>query len=348
MTGFGVIGAGTWGLLHARVYAATPGTFLAAICDLDAERAASAASIAGARVYTDYRELLADPEVQAVSVALPDPFHREAVLAAAAASKHVLVEKPLATKEEDALAMLAAAERAGVSLCVDFHNRFSPLFAPARQALAAGELGPLQLAYYRLNDTLEVPTRMLRWAARSSVAWFLASHCLDTLLWLLNARAGVDAVERLFCVTRSRVLWPEHGIETPDFYLTTLEWRSGLVVQLENCWILPESGPSLFDLKCELVGSHGAIFIDGSHHGAVQKQTTRSVYPDAFVAPEIAGVPSGFGTESIRHFARCVMDGQRPLVDGLDGLAVTRLILKMEESALQRQPVDVGSLYALP
>ena len=347
MTGFGVIGAGTWGSLHARVYASTPGARLAVVCDQDVERARKVAAPAGARACAEWEDLLADPSIQAVSVALPDPYHREAVVAAAEAGKHVLVEKPLATTEEDALAMIRAAEQARVILCVDFHNRFSPLFAPAKHALTAGELGPLQMGYYRLNDTLEVPTRMLRWAARSSVAWFLSSHCLDTLLWLLSARAGEDAIERLYCVTRSRVLQPEHGIDTPDFYVTTLEWRSGLVVQMENCWILPESGPSLVDLKCELVGSRGAIFIDGSHHGAVQKQTARTTYPDAFVAAEVHGAPVGFGAESIRHFARCVMEGRRPLIDGLDGLAVTRLILKMEESARRGEPVEVGPLYAL-
>jgi predicted dehydrogenase len=345
-TGFGVIGVGTWGELHAKVYATTPGARLAAICDADGERARRVGAECGAaRVCEDYHELLADPDVQAVSIVLPDYLHREATVAAAEAGKHVLVEKPLATTEEDALAVLRAAQSAGVTLCVDFHNRFSPLFHGLKQALDAGELGAPQMVYYRLSDTRFVPTQMLRWAARSSVAWFLASHCLDTLLWLLNARKGGDTVERLFCVARSRVLGEECGVDTPDFYQTTLEWRSGLVAQVENCWILPESGPSLFDLKCEFIGSRGSYFIDGSHHGAMQKQTERAAYPDALVAPVIHGQPSGFGAESIRHFARCVREGRKPLMDGLDGLAVTRLILKMEESARLRLPVEVGPLF---
>jgi predicted dehydrogenase len=191
---------------------------------------------------------------------------------------------------------------------------------------------------------------MLKWAGQSSVAWFLASHCLDTLLWLLDARAAAeggdgDLPTRLTCVARSRVLKEELGIETPDFYLTTLEWRSGLVTHLENAWILPESGPSVFDLKCEFLGSRGAYFLDGSHHGAIQKQTQRVDYPDALVAPIIHGRPAGFGVESIRHFAHAILTGQKPMVDGLDGLAVTRLILKMEESVQQRQPVEIGNLF---
>lgn len=346
MTGFGVIGAGTWGALHARVYATEPGVRLAAVCDADPERAARAAAGTGARIYTEYQALLADEEVAAVSIALPDAHHRAAAVAAAAAGRHVLVEKPLATTEEDARAIVAAAERSGVLLCVDFHNRFSPLFAPAYRALRSGELGAPQLGYYRLNDTLEVPTRMLSWAGNSSVAWFLASHCLDTLLWLLDARAGKDAPERLTCLTRARVLAGERGVPTPDFYLTTLEWRSGLVVQLENCWILPECGPSVFDLKFQLLGSRGAVWVDGSHHRAVELHGERVRYPDALVAPEVHGAPAGFGAESIRHFARCVLAGRPPLMDGVDGLAVTRLILAMEESARRGASVPVGDLYA--
>lgn len=345
-TGFGVIGVGTWGEMHARVYGSTLGARLAAVCDVNEERAREVAGRSGATVYSDYHELFADPEIQAVSIVLPDFLHKEAVIAAAQAGKHILVEKPLATTEEDGLAMIAAAREAGVTLFVDFHNRWSPLVADLKTSLDSGELGAPQMVYYRLSDTLYVPTQMLRWAGRSSVAWFLASHCLDTLLWLLKAREGEDSVERLYCVSRSRVL-KERGIDTPDFYQTTLEWKSGLVVQLENGWILPESGPSIFDLKCDFIGSEGAIFIDASHHRAVQKHTAKATYPDVFVTPSVYGHPTGFGVESIRHFANSIISNQKPFVDGLDGLAVTRLILKMEESARTRQPVKVGNIYEI-
>jgi predicted dehydrogenase len=331
------------------VYASTPGARLAAVCDTNADRAREVSdSLGGVAAYTDYREIVADPNVQAVSIVLPDFLHRDAAVAAARAGKHILLEKPLATTEDDAVTIMREARTARVTLFVDFHNRWSPLFQSLKQSLDAGELGTPQLVTYRLNDTIFVPTKMLRWAGQSSVAWFLSSHCLDTLLWLLNARQGDDAIERLTCLTRSRVLAGERGVPTPDFYLTTLEWRSGAVSVMENAWILPECGPSIFDLKCQFVGSRGAFFIDGSHHGATEKQTDRTTYPDTFVLPTIQGQPAGFASESIRHFARCVIEDRKPDVDGLDGLAVTRLILKMEESARAGQPVAVGDVFAIP
>ncbi|MCB9114040.1 MAG: Gfo/Idh/MocA family oxidoreductase [Caldilineaceae bacterium] len=346
-TGFGVIGAGTWGELHARTYATTPGARLAALCDLDAARLAAVAAVTGggATCYSDYHALLADPAVTAVSIVLPDYLHRAAAVAAAEAGKHILLEKPLATTEADALAILEAVRANGVTLMVDFHNRWSPPFHALKVAADSGELGALQTLSYRLNDTLFVPTQMLRWSARSSVAWFLASHCLDTLLWLTDARAGGDAVTRVYAVARSRVL-RALGIDTPDLYQTILEFRSGLVVHLENAWILPEGAPSIFELKCEVIGDGGAYYIDGSLHGA-QKITARTTYPDALVAPIVHGRPVGFAAESIRHFARAIIDGTSPLVDGLDGLAATRLVLAMEESAQRGEPVAVGDLWAI-
>jgi predicted dehydrogenase len=344
--GFGVIGAGTWGELHARVYANTPGACLAGVCDINQERAQQVSrSLGDAPVYTDYHDLLADDRIQAVSIVLPDFLHREAAVAAAGRGKHILLEKPLATTEEDARAILATAREANITLMVDFHNRWSPLFQSLKQASDSGELGAAQMITYRLNDTLFVPTKMLSWSARSSVAWFLASHCLDTLLWLQRAREGADAVERLYCVSRMGLLAQQFGVDTPDYYLTTLEWRSGLTTILENAWILPDSSPSIFDLKCQYIGSKGAFLIDGSHHGAAQRYTQTLSYPDTYVAQTIHGRPSGFAAESIRHFVNCVLEGSAPIVDGLDGLAVTRLILKMQESAQTKMPVEVGSLY---
>ena len=74
----------------------------------------------------------------------------------------------------------------------------------------------------------------------SSVAWFLASHCLDTLLWLDGPRAGGDRPVKLYCIKREGVLRDGHGVDTANSYHTAIEWASGLVTTLENSWLLPE------------------------------------------------------------------------------------------------------------
>ncbi|NYF16628.1 putative dehydrogenase [Microbacterium sp. AK009] len=341
----GVIGLGVYGALHARTYAAMDGAELTGVCDLRPDRSRDMAAELGCNGYTDVQQMLATCDLDAVSIALPDHLHADAAITAARAGKHVLVEKPLATTVDECLQVIAAAEESGVFLMTDFSQRWSPVMQLARKAVTEGDLGDVQLGYYRANDTIYVPTKMLSWGAQSTVAWFLASHCLDNLMWLFDARdayaggAG-DCIRRVRTVARQSVL-AARGLATPDFYLTTLEWESGMVTTLENCWILPESSPSVFDMKVQLIGSRGTFHIDGSHSGVVEQWAEKTSYLDPFAYLEVFGEPVGFATSSIRHFVSSVAKGVPPSVDGFDGLAVTRLILAMEKSIAVQAPVDI-------
>ncbi|HID05964.1 MAG TPA: Gfo/Idh/MocA family oxidoreductase, partial [Armatimonadetes bacterium] len=134
--GFGIIGAGVWGETHAMTYSAHPDAELVMVCDLDAERARTIAENYNAREWTtDYENLLARDDIQAVSIVTPDFAHREIAVAAAQAGKHILVEKPLATTIEDCEAIINAAKQANVKLMVDFHNRFNPPHIRVKEAL---------------------------------------------------------------------------------------------------------------------------------------------------------------------------------------------------------------------
>lgn len=334
---FGLIGAGGWGETHAKVYTDHMGVDLVAVCDLDGARAREMAGKYGlARWHTDYADLLKDDDIQAVSVVTPDFAHTDIAVAAAEAGKHILLEKPMATTVADCERIQAAVEKAGVKFMVDFHNRWSPPFVKARRSIEQGEIGEPTMIYYRLNDTIFVPTEMLSWANRSSTLWFLGSHCIDTLRWLLD-----DEVERVYAVSRSTVL-KGMGIDTPDFYHVTLEFSKGAVVQLENGWILPNSAPNIIDLKCSIVGAKGALYVDASHHRLLQKYTAdEATYPDVLVCPDIHGRPMGLGVESIRHFADCVIYDREPMVTAKDGLEVTRTICAVLDSAAQGAPVAV-------
>jgi len=332
--GFGVIGVGTWGEYHALTYSRHPGAALVAVCDKDEARAQAIAAKYGAqRCYTDYRELLGDPEIQAVSIATPDFLHREIAVAAAEAGKDTLVEKPLATMVEDAQAIIEAAERAGVKLMVDFHNRWNPPFNLAKATIEAGELGEPKLIYARLNNTLFVPTQMVKWAARSATIWFTGSHVIDLVCWLVG-----DEVRRVYSVARSGVL-KALGVDTPDFFETVLEFGRGAVAVVENCWILPDSEPTLIDLKMQIVGGKGTLQLDPSHHRAIEKYTDKLSYPDVLIMPAVFGQLKGFAVESIKHFADCVIHDQAPMVTGKDGLINTAIICAALRSAETGQPV---------
>ncbi len=335
-TGFGVIGTGLWGEMHIQTYATHPGAKLVAVCDLDEARLKEITGKYGVRGYTDYREMLRqEPDIAAVSVATPDFAHLEPALAVAQAGRHLLVEKPLATTVADAEAIIRAAQEAGVILMVDFHNRWNPPFNQAKSAIEAGELGQPRLVYARLNNTLFVPTRMLKWTARSATIWFTGSHVIDLVCWLVG-----DEVTRVYSVARSGVL-KALGLDTPDFFETILEFKQGAVAVVENCWILPDSEPTAIDFKMQIVGSKGALQIDPSHNRVIEKYTDKLTYPDALVMPAVFGQIKGFAMESIKYFADCVIDGRPPMVTGEDGLAVTRIVCAAIESAAKGQPVTL-------
>jgi predicted dehydrogenase len=333
-TGFGLIGAGLFGERHAQAYGRHHAVEFVAVCDLNLERAREIAGRYGAGYATaDYRELLADPRIRALSVALPDHLHREVAVAAAAAGKDLLVEKPLATTVEDAEAIVAAAEAAGVRLMVDFHNRVNPPMVAAREAIRRGEIGRPSYVYARLSNTTQVPLELLRWAGKSSALWFLASHMVDVVRWML-----ADEPTRVYAVRRDGVL-RELGVDTADFHVATLEFRGGAVAVFEHAWILPRSHATVKDLKLEILGSKGSINIDGSHNRTLELYSAeRAAFPD-LLAPPTGEHLTGFVLDSISYFVDAVTLGAPLLATGADGLAVTKILCAIEASAASGMPV---------
>jgi predicted dehydrogenase len=336
--GFGVIGAGLFGENHALVYSRMPGVELVAVCDQNVERAREVAERYGARAYdTDYTRLLADADIQAVSIATPDFAHAEIALAAAQAGKHILCEKPLATTVEEAQAIVDAAEGAGVKLMVDFHNRANPPFVAARDNVESGTIGVPAYGYARLSNTTFVPLEMLAWADRSSALWFLGSHAVDIMRFILN-----DTVVRVQAASRSGIL-QNLGVDAPDFHVAIAEFARGAVVTFEHAWILPQSQPMVYDFKVELLGSDGAVYVDSSHHGAFELHAgSRLNYGDVLgVTPTSDLRVGGFVLEAIARFVDAVLYDRPVLATGEDGLEATRIVAAIQRSAESGQPVDL-------
>jgi predicted dehydrogenase len=334
---FGVIGVGLWGEVHAEIYSSHPYARLVAVCDRDSKRAGQVAECFGAeRIYQDFRDLVADPQIDAVAVVTPDFAHRDPIVAAAEAGKNVITEKPLATTLEDAQAVAEAVRKAGITFMVDFHTRWNPPLAIARRDISEGKLGRIASAYFRLNDTISVPTEMLSWARKSSILWFLGSHAVDTLRFLFQ-----DEVRRVYSVSRSSVL-KERGIDVPDLYQSILEFRSGVVATIENNWIIPNTHPSVNDIKVNILGSRGMINMDLTNNQMIERYLEdRSDHPDCLVKPRVGDKHVGFAYESIRDFVDCLFLGKEVQATLEDGLKVTRVILAMMESASSGVPIEV-------
>lgn len=335
--GFGVIGCGLQGDWHLKTYQAHPGVRLVCVCDINEEVARQQAEKYGADSWTtDYQELLARDDVEAVAIATPDHLHRDIAVAAAEAGKHMILEKPMATSLPEAEQVAEAVTKAGVVCMVDFQNRWNVAMVHAKRAIENGELGTPQMMSIRLSNKIWVPTQMLSWGAGTTVAWWLASHCCDLVTWLFD-----DDVVRVYSVSRSEVLRSK-GLDTPDFFHSILELGRGGVAHVENCWILGDAMPSVTDFRMELVGSEGTVYADCCHHGMAQKYTmTEASWPDTCVYLDIHGLPRGLGPNSIWHFADCMVKGTEPMVTLQDGVKNTEIVQAIHDSARKQEPVEL-------
>ena len=212
-TKVGFIGLGHNGLAHLRSHLASGASEVVALCDRNDALLAAAATESGVRrVYREARDLVQDPEVEAVSISTGDNDHREPFILAVAAGKHVLIEKPLANSEEDVVAMVEAARQAGprLKIQVGYVLRFNPVFVEVHRLCHAGALGEL---YYLEGDYIHnLLYQKKQCDPVTGRNWYLederpmvggGSHPLDLLRWF----SGKQVVQVWGCSTR--VAFPE-------------------------------------------------------------------------------------------------------------------------------------------
>jgi predicted dehydrogenase len=326
----GVIGFGVFGAWHAKAYASYERAELRAVSDVNPDSRKSAEETYGVPTFENYADLLALPDIDAVSIVVPDHLHRNVCLAAANAEKHILVEKPLAIHSSDARAIIEACERNRIRLMVDFANRWNPPYVVTRTKIMAGELGEILYANMRLDDTLFVPTEMLSWARSSSVAWFLGSHTADLLGWLLN-----QEITSVSSIASKRSL-VARGIDTEDFFMTRLAFSGGAVANMQNSWVLPPGNATVFEFVSEVVGTKGRIQIDTSQPNLIKLiNQSRVSHPDSMMFYEDNGLPEGFGYKPMQHFVDGIMDDQDFRVTVADALRNVLVVEAIHDSAAQ-------------
>jgi predicted dehydrogenase len=203
--GVGIIGFGWMGQVHARAYARLLQHFpeaplaprLAAVADTESTRRDQAIEAFGfAKAYADWHDLVADEEVDVVSVCGPNFVHREMAATAARAGKHVWVEKPAGRGVEDTSAIAEAVHAAGVQSSVGFNYRNAPAIEAARALVAGGDLGEIEtVSVHLLSDYAAHPDGALSWRfdpeyAGTGVLGDLASHGLDLARYVTGAKTG--------------------------------------------------------------------------------------------------------------------------------------------------------------
>ncbi len=329
----GVIGAGTIGQRHCQNLAQhVPGAELAGVADIDEAAARRAAAFGRGAVATrDYQELLGDSSIQAVVVASPNDTHTRVVEEAAQAGKHIFCEKPIGLDLASTDAALAAVARQGVKLQAGFQRRFDPSYRKARELIAAGELGDVELVVATTRD----PEARTIEPIRKSGGMFVDTtiHDLDSIRFL----TGLEAEE--VYVAGSNLILPEGAGEgLVDTAVTLLRLQRGALAVITNSWRAVYG----YDVTIELMGAAGKIAVGYEQHASVRRFTSQGVCHD-HVYWFLERFEEAF-VQEIAHFVECVALDKEPQASGRDGRTALLLAHAAARSLRERRPVSVEEM----
>jgi predicted dehydrogenase len=379
--GVAVVGFGWMGRVHTQAYARVLHHFpqlparprLVAVADEVPGRAVRAAERYGFATATlDWREIVADPRVQAVSVTAPNFLHREIGVAMAEAGKHLWIEKPVGLTAADARAVADAAAAAGVRGTVGFNYRNAPAVAAARDMIASGEIGTVTHVRIRLlSDYAAHPDGALTWRYErerggSGVLGDLASHGIDLARHLLGEIDSLSADTAVFVPERARPAGATAGhtlatggalgpVENDDYVNCQLRFASGARGVLEACRV---SVGEQNNYGFEIHGTTGALFWDFRRMGELgvsrgtgyQDQPVSTVYVgpghgeyEAFQP----GSANAMGYDDLKvieasHFLRSIGDGTAHGASLDDAVAAATALDAMVRSAEERRWVVPG------
>jgi predicted dehydrogenase len=292
--------------------------------------------------FTDYRQMLADPQLDLVVIGAPNQLHCPITVDAAAAGKHVVCEKPLAMNLAEADRMVEACKKAGVLLMYAEELCFTPKYVRLKQLLDEGAVGvPTLIKQQEKHDGPHAPHFWDVERSGGGVTMDMGCHAIEFFRWMLSGKSGKRPQVRSVYAQMSTQVHTDKTRGDDNAYL---------ILELDNpqggapvVCIAEESWTKLggMDDRAELHGSRGVAFADLLHGNAIETYS-QSGYG---YAVEKAGSTVGWSftiyeeawnygfPQEMEHFVRCVQGREKPLVTGEDGRAVLEVIFAAYESA---------------
>lgn len=326
-----VIGVGSMGVHHARIYSELPDVKLVAVADTDPQRAKAVAARYGARPYTDYRRMLEKERPDAVSVAVPTALHESVGLDALEAGAHVLIEKPIAATPEGARRLISRAHELGRQLMVGHVVRFNPAMQALKCKLEAGELGRVFQIFCRRIGPFPVRIRDV------GVVVDLAPHDLDVMRFLLGSEPT-----RIYAETEQRI-----HTEHEDLLWGVLRFPEGVVGVLELNWLTPVKVRETI-----VLGERGMFRVDDLSQDLYFYENGQAADLPWPALQTLRGVSEGCMIRypiqryeplkaELEAFIGALKDGRPVPVSGEDGLAALRLALALVESGKTHQVISL-------
>jgi predicted dehydrogenase len=331
MTRVAVIGVGSMGSNHARVYSELPESELIAVADSDPQSAEIVARRWGVRAFTDYRAMLDAEKPEAVSIAVPTAQHKETAIAAMEAGAHVMVEKPIANTIEAGLEMIACAARTGRKLMIGHIVRFNPAIQLLKQKLDEGQLGRIfQIVCRRIGP---FPTRI----QDVGVVIDLAPHDIDIMRYITDHNPI-----RVYAELEQR-LHTDHE----DLLLALLRFPDHIKGSLEINWLTPTKVREVL-----VLGERGLFRVDDLTQDLYfyeNAQADKVMWP---ALQTLKGVREGEMIKyafsryeplkaELQSFLRAIRDETPVPVSGEDGLMALRIALALIESGESNKVIEL-------
>ncbi len=323
----GIIGSQFQADIHATSFqiAAEEAEVVAVSSPTPGNAAAFAKKFNIPRVFTDYREMLKEEDIEMVTIAAPNSLHAQMAKDCAAAGKHIVCEKPLAMTVAEGEEMIATAKRHGVLLMYGEELVFTPKYRKAKEMADSGAFGQIHLI--KQSEKHFGPHSPWFWDVTLSgggAFMDLGCHGIAFCYWFL----GRPAMKSIYCQMGTYV----HSAKTQaeDEALCILEFENGVVALIENSWarrggmddrieVYGEAGVTYANLH---MGNALPTYSENGYGYAVEKAPTTKgwTYP---VYEELWN----YGTpQELSHFARCARGKQTPQITGEDGLVVLRAL----------------------
>ena len=343
--GFGIIGTGMIAHFHAKAIEAIPGAKLVGCFNHTPGRAEKFAEETKCRAFGTLEEMLADPQIQVVTICTPSGAHLEPALAAIRAGKHILIEKPLEITLSRCDEIIAAADKAGVKLGCILPSRFSDANRALKAAIDAGRFGKLTLGdtyvkWWRTQQYYDGGGWRGTWALDGGGAYMnQAIHNVDLLLWFMGDVTQVCGLTATLAHER---------IEVEDVGTAIVKFKNGAVGTLEattSAW------PGLLK-KTEIHGSKGSVVVEQDD---ILMWEFEDAHPDdASTREHFARKTGNTGGASdpkaisfrghqlqFEDFLAAIRTGGKPFVDGREGRKSVELILAIYESAWTGRRIEL-------
>lgn len=322
----GVVGAGIYGNYHIHTYTCDKNVEKVVFCDLNEERKKATAEKYNVTGYSTVKEMIQNEELDAISIATPDPYHFEPLKDAIEAGiKNILVEKPLATSVEECEEIVHLAKENNVKISVDFHKRWDPAYNCIRDEIKK-DGDRIIRGYMSLDDIIDVPEKWFTWTNKSSPVWFLGVHCYDLIRYITGSE-----VKKVYAVGNKTVL-KEKGYETWDSIQATLTMEDGSHWVVETGWILPNTFPKSNDGQL-IVLTEKKYFKNESYRGVKQYTDVKESLPNYIFMNFGENSASGFGLEPMQEFVKDIVDGNEFRTSAYDGLQASRIAAAVHQSA---------------